>query len=309
MIGITESSSMKATHLAGASFRSASTRSLSDDISSCTLTLSCPSHRSLVTKSTMSGKSGAKIFPLRLHRVLSDPDVWPGAISWLPGGESFAVNRTDAFVELVLPAYFPECDVGGGTSVRAKHANFVKKLERWGFRRIAKGPNVGGYSHPLFKRGNIETCRSMTSGERGQARSAIESVKKGVAFNKHGYNQAKSIDMKLGASPSLQPATPHQFSSFFHSANVVETTSKSCSEKMSADKHDRIVCLLRANGHGSSSSSVSATPLLSKSVAAPKIKAFRQKTNQRVEMKPTLDRLEVGSLLSRRSHYDFSLDL
>lgn len=121
-----------------------------------------------------------EMFPMRLHALLADPTV-RDIITWLPHGRSFVVLRPDVFATHVLPRYFaPE----GSNSLNAKvpHAvaadgnlstimsqmkgvhkypSFTRKLNRWGFRQISRGPDSGAFCHDLFQRDDPELCRGM----------------------------------------------------------------------------------------------------------------------------------------------------
>lgn len=114
-----------------------------------------------------------QVFPMRLHAVLADPTV-RDIISWLPHGKSFVVIRPDVFATDVLPRYF---SAEGPNSVKSKKASttttkkvskgahkypsFTRKLNRWGFKQISRGPDAGAFCHELFQRDDIELCRGM----------------------------------------------------------------------------------------------------------------------------------------------------
>lgn len=118
-----------------------------------------------------------QVFPMRLHAVLADPTV-RDIISWLPHGKSFVVIRPDVFATDVLPRYF---SAEGPNSVKSKktsttttttttkkvskgahkYPSFTRKLNRWGFKQISRGPDAGAFCHELFQRDDIELCRGM----------------------------------------------------------------------------------------------------------------------------------------------------
>ncbi len=45
---------------------------------------------------------------------------------------------------------------------QSKFTSFTRKLNRWGFERVARGPETGAYYHPLFQRNNLRLCLQMT---------------------------------------------------------------------------------------------------------------------------------------------------
>jgi len=73
-------------------------------------------------------------------------------ITWLPHGKSFIFLDQDQFAQDLIPSYFGTC----------KFASFLRKLYRWGFRQIVKGPDAGSYFHPLFRRDNRPLCKFLT---------------------------------------------------------------------------------------------------------------------------------------------------
>jgi len=42
-----------------------------------------------------------------------------------------------------------------------KYPSFTRKLNRWGFRQISRGADAGAFFHELFRRDDLEACRSM----------------------------------------------------------------------------------------------------------------------------------------------------
>jgi len=89
-------------------------------------------------------------FPQRLMEMLSDETIG-ASISWLPHGRSFLVHNPTKFTDEVLPQYFGAC----------KFASFTRKLYRWGFRQISKGPDVDSFFHRQFRRDEAELCNDM----------------------------------------------------------------------------------------------------------------------------------------------------
>jgi len=85
-------------------------------------------------------------FPLKLHEML-DGVVAEGLehiVSWQPHGRCFVVHKPQEFVEL-LPKYFK----------LSKIASFQRQLNLYGFQRLTRGRDRGGYYHELFLRGKV----------------------------------------------------------------------------------------------------------------------------------------------------------
>ena len=80
------------------------------------------------------------------------------SMSWLPNGNAFALHQPK-FTRETLPKHFE------GT----KFESFTRKLNRWGFKRIAgedAPEETFAYSHHLFKRDLPELCRGMSGGKK-----------------------------------------------------------------------------------------------------------------------------------------------
>jgi HSF-type DNA-binding len=97
--------------------------------------------------------SNKNTFPQRLQAMLIDP-ILGDVMCWLPKGHSFVILRPDQLCDKVLPHYFSR-----DTSL--KYSSFKRKLNRWGFHQIRKGPDTGAFHHPLFKRDEPALCLQM----------------------------------------------------------------------------------------------------------------------------------------------------
>jgi hypothetical protein len=74
-------------------------------------------------------------------------------ISWLPHGNGFIIHKKKTFANDILPKYFKV----------SKFTSFTRKLNRWGFSRVPRGPETGAYFHKLFRRDKPTLCMQMTS--------------------------------------------------------------------------------------------------------------------------------------------------
>mmetsp|Transcript_15654 Transcript_15654/g.24296 ORF Transcript_15654/g.24296 Transcript_15654/m.24296 type:complete len:403 (-) Transcript_15654:96-1304(-) len=92
-------------------------------------------------------KKSARSFPATLLSIISNPE-YDHIISWLPSGEAFGIHNRKDFESEILPKYFSH----------ARFNSFVRKLNRWGFRRVNKdcgAPYLCGsilFCHDNFKR-------------------------------------------------------------------------------------------------------------------------------------------------------------
>jgi hypothetical protein len=88
-----------------------------------------------------------------MQTATSDPNssTYSPSIHWMPHGKSFVITDPDAFSADVLSRYFKS----------TKFKSFTRKLYRWGFRAITKGPDKGSYYHELFVRDDPGLCVRM----------------------------------------------------------------------------------------------------------------------------------------------------
>jgi hypothetical protein len=101
-------------------------------------------HNGLLTPSLL-------FFP-QLMDILSE-EGQAEIISWLPHGNGFIIHKKKTFANEMLPKYFKA----------SKFTSFTRKLNRWGFSRVPRGPETGAYFHKLFRRDKPTLCMQMTS--------------------------------------------------------------------------------------------------------------------------------------------------
>lgn len=146
----------------------------------------------------------AKIFPQRLMEILSTPSN-ADAITWLPHGRAFIIINRQKFANTVLPAYFR----------KTKYTSFTRKLNRWNFTRVTRGPELGAYYHEFFQRGNEALCTQMyCKNERAKFAVSKEPNSKEIK-NENSESTApqtvkpKPQPMNVNTpSPSTPPAPP-----------------------------------------------------------------------------------------------------
>ena len=92
-------------------------------------------------------------FPLRLHDLLDriEADGFDCVVSWQSHGRCFVVHDTKEFVEKIMPTYFKQ----------SKIASFQRQLNLYGFRRLTKGDDKGGYYHELFLKGKVHLAQKI----------------------------------------------------------------------------------------------------------------------------------------------------
>lgn len=83
--------------------------------------------------------------------ILDQPGLFSAIISWLPDGKGFKIHNKKILTNQVLPKHFKD----------VKFTSFTRKLRRWGFTLKRDGYSQSSYSHPLFIRGDIQSCKKM----------------------------------------------------------------------------------------------------------------------------------------------------
>lgn len=93
-------------------------------------------------------------FPLKLHSVLqqAEADGLGHIVSWQPHGRCFVIHKPQEFTDYVMPRYWKQ----------SKLTSFQRQLNLYGFSRLTRGPDAGGYYHELFLRGKEFLCKQMT---------------------------------------------------------------------------------------------------------------------------------------------------
>lgn len=97
--------------------------------------------------------SSPEPFPFKLHTLLDqiESDGHADVVSWQPHGRAFVIHQKQAFVECIMPKYFKQ----------TKLTSFQRQLNLYGFTRISRGTDGGGYYHELFLRGMAHLCHNM----------------------------------------------------------------------------------------------------------------------------------------------------
>lgn len=83
--------------------------------------------------------------------ILSNEEV-NDVVTWLPHGKAFIIYKKKKFAAEVLPKFFKQ----------SKFTSFTRKLNRWGFTRVTRGPETGSYFHKFFLRDQPRLCMQMS---------------------------------------------------------------------------------------------------------------------------------------------------
>jgi D-serine deaminase-like pyridoxal phosphate-dependent protein len=82
-----------------------------------------------------------------------DNEDYADIISWLPHGRGFVIFRKKAFELKILPKHFHK---------QSKFSSFTRKLNRWSYVRVTRGPETGAYYNEFFRRDGHRLCMQMS---------------------------------------------------------------------------------------------------------------------------------------------------
>jgi len=86
----------------------------------------------------------------QLYAAISNEDN-SNIISWMPHGRGFMIYQKTSFANEIMPKFFKQ----------SKFTSFTRKLNRWGFSRVSRGPEAGAYYHEHFLKGQPRLLMQM----------------------------------------------------------------------------------------------------------------------------------------------------
>jgi hypothetical protein len=129
-------------------------------------------------------------FPVILHGIVCDPET-DNCIHWLPNGNLFTISDKKKFAREVMPKL----------NGQAKFTSFTRRLKRWGFSRIASGPQIGAYQNPDFTKDDPERLKNIKYMH--QKPLSVAAIQK-----QHAKLQAAKANMDgVGSAVSAPPPT------------------------------------------------------------------------------------------------------
>lgn len=173
------------------------------------------------TKKTTQSSCSREIFPQRLMRLLSDFTI-SDVITWLPHGKSFVILQPEFLAENILPRYFPESASGANKSKNnsCKYPSFTRKLNRWGFRQVTRGPDSGAFHHKLFCRDQPELCLQMIC-QRSRRRKDPERNDSVSVLSRSTSNSPEFNPRPVTDSESVTSAVPSSSSSSTTNSSLI----------------------------------------------------------------------------------------
>jgi hypothetical protein len=115
-------------------------------------------------KSTKPKQRGGGFFPEKLYNLLehTTQENLENIISWEEDGRTFCIHDIDAFVDDLLPKFFPN---------QSRFRSFERQLNLWGFGRLpdkkgqdraySKSGQPRRFVHPYFQRGDRSKCKQV----------------------------------------------------------------------------------------------------------------------------------------------------
>lgn len=126
-----------------------------------------------------SGAPKTKLtFAQKLFEILEKPEH-SHIIKWLPGGKSWIIMDKKSFTSEILPTYFKQ----------SQFTSFTRKLSRWKFNRVSKGPYMGAYHHRFFRRDRKYLCILMSCKNEAPCLTTVAKVRQ-VAISKGDFGAA-----------------------------------------------------------------------------------------------------------------------
>jgi len=132
-----------------------------------------------------------KNFPEKLFEILENPDH-SEILKWLPGGKAFIIMDKKRFASDLLPQYFKQ----------TQFTSFTRKLSRWKFVRVPRGPFMGAYYHKLFRKDHKALCKLMSCNNDAPNLAVIAQARQQVMDSA----TARDISNAMGLSSSQQKA-------------------------------------------------------------------------------------------------------
>mmetsp|Transcript_6771 Transcript_6771/g.9919 ORF Transcript_6771/g.9919 Transcript_6771/m.9919 type:complete len:388 (-) Transcript_6771:140-1303(-) len=141
-------------------------------------------------------REGRVTFPLKLHQILWNDSI-SHIISWMSHGRAWKVHDQNKFEKEVMPKYFD----------MTKYSSFSRQVTGWGFHRINRGPDKGGYYHEKFLRGMPALSKTMRR------------KKNNPNKNIDDYNYSVGGELQLPAAVAAGPITAATASAAMDTSN------------------------------------------------------------------------------------------
>jgi len=132
-------------------------------------------------------------FPQKLFDILENPEH-AEILKWLPGGKAFIIMDKRRFGTEILPVYFKQ----------TQFTSFTRKLSRWKFARVPRGPYLGAYYHKLFRKDHKALCRLMSCNNEIPSLAVIAQVRQEAMVESSVPSSTQKMSIPSVTNLSLQ---------------------------------------------------------------------------------------------------------
>jgi len=161
-----------------------------------------------------------KNFPETLFDIISEVD-YSHIIAWLPHGRGFIIYDKERFASEILTRFF----------IGAKFTSFTRRLKRWNYARVPRGPEIGAYYNPNFIRDQPDLVRKMTYRMEGEDDKFADEAEKNLEEQSEVEVEKKDNEtppQKTSGPPmSLQGTSPKRLSKNISSPSLTSNQGKS----------------------------------------------------------------------------------
>jgi len=203
-------------------------------------------------------------FPWKLYEMLerADEGNFNHLVSWMPGDFCFKIHNADIFAELVMPCFFKQ----------TKYKSFQRQLNLYGFIRVDKGPNKGGYRHSRFIKGRKDLLalinRVKVKGnehlrlDRSNSNAVIIDTESADNSNRSNAKETKSTSVVAQTSVVANPETISGIAVILEAIKAKQRTKSTVTEAAAAaltNISSNVVHEVVDNNSDSNNSTISST--------------------------------------------------
>ena len=161
---------------------------------SMTTSTSISTSTNTTMKPLLVSETGRVSFPIKLHQILSGATTDASVIGWLEHGKAWKVHNTERFEAEVIPRYFE----------LTKFSSFARQVNGWGFRRITRGIDKGGFYHDFFLRDQPELCAKMRRLKKKDGIDPFFAVRNMTTTGENNQDYANAMNLNINVAQQQQ---------------------------------------------------------------------------------------------------------
>ena len=182
-----------------------------------------------------------KTFPETLFDIISVVD-YSHIIAWLPHGRAFFIHDRQRFSSEILTRFFDG----------ANFTSFTRRLKRWNYARVPRGPEIGAYYNPNFKRDQPDLVRKMRYRMEGEddkvADEAEEILEEQSALEVEKKDNENPPQKTRGPPMPLQDTSPKRLSKNMSSPSLTSNQGKTSALWAFLEEHLKKQVAIRRKG-------------------------------------------------------------